>query len=351
MASRRQSLDSQLSQAQGQFHSSDQDREYVNETKKKKKKKRRKNKRNRIQPVLAPIGHAANLLKQRRSQKGIGRRGSDTSHISRASAHSIQVSLERNSIDKMSLASISHEGSLEAATLPTPPKTLKTDYALFTASSYMEEMNRKLEELRRQIEEDKKRERAEMSQKGQTRDTSAGSSRLLQPRDNSAGSSKKSAGSRINSTGSRINSASSSKFSGTRQNSAGSSKLGGTRQNSASSSKKGGSRQSSATSSQRAWEGTFKKDKVRGGSGSSLQRGRAREVKLEMTERTFYREQTKGSNSASSQGSKARQSSAKSNLSQPSLPGEITVVEIENEDIDDDIYVDDNEDDELSLPD
>ncbi|XP_033726816.1 smoothened homolog [Pecten maximus] len=141
MASRRQSLDSQLSEAQGQFHQSDQSEDMKGGKKKRRKKKRKKSKkRNRIQPVLGPITsrHSGTFI-QRRGKKG--RRNSDSSVISKASAHGIDFALERNSLEAVSLNSYSHNNSLEAVTLPAPPKTLSTNYAIFTASTYTNEVN------------------------------------------------------------------------------------------------------------------------------------------------------------------------------------------------------------------
>ncbi|OWF38858.1 smoothened homolog [Mizuhopecten yessoensis] len=141
MASRRQSLDSQLSEAQGQFHQSDQSEDMKGGKKKRRKKRRKKNKkRNRIQPVLGPISTKhTGTFSHRRGKKG--RRNSDSSAISKASAHGIDFALERNSMEAVSLNSYSHNNSLEAVTLPAPPKTLSTNYAIFTASTYMNEVN------------------------------------------------------------------------------------------------------------------------------------------------------------------------------------------------------------------
>lgn len=141
MASRRQSLDSQLSEAQGQFHQSDQSDDPKEPKKKRKKKRKRKGKkRNRIQPVLGPIGtRHSGTFSHRRLKKT--RRASDSSAISKASAHGVDFALEKNSLEAMSLNSYSHNNSLEAVTLPAPPQTLSTNYAIFTASTYMNEVN------------------------------------------------------------------------------------------------------------------------------------------------------------------------------------------------------------------
>ncbi|XP_062621329.1 protein smoothened-like, partial [Saccostrea cucullata] len=158
MASRRHSIDSQISAAQGQFRVSDDDEEEMEveyaqvrkRSKAKKKKKIRKLRRNRILPVLGPISNAmsSSAYGGRRAGRR-SRRGSGNSTASRASAHGVDIDVEKNSMEAVSVTSYSHQNSLDAVTLPEPPKHLGkvANFSIFTASAYMGELNAKLKEL------------------------------------------------------------------------------------------------------------------------------------------------------------------------------------------------------------
>ncbi|XP_052085456.1 smoothened homolog [Mytilus californianus] len=164
MASRRQSLDSQLSEAQGQFQYSDDedaDQEYVDlpnmiggggggagvsdgrGKRRRKRKKKRKSHKNRVLPVLAPVTRemAAAAYGGRRRGK---RRSSKSSLGSRASAQGVDINLEKNSMEAVSIASYSHQESCDNATMPLPPKSLTTNFAIFTASAYAGELKTKI---------------------------------------------------------------------------------------------------------------------------------------------------------------------------------------------------------------
>ncbi|KAL5013281.1 hypothetical protein ScPMuIL_007551 [Solemya velum] len=98
--SRRQSLDSQYSK----YHSQTSDAEIraeIKKKRKKRKKKRRRGRANKVLPHLAPIHNPPPLPGIGRSRHHLSkaRRGSDTSGISHASAHGIQVSMDKNSTD------------------------------------------------------------------------------------------------------------------------------------------------------------------------------------------------------------------------------------------------------------
>ncbi|XP_064597312.1 protein smoothened-like [Liolophura sinensis] len=133
---RRRSIESQLSQA---LQIVDQQKEELPKKKRKKKKK----KFNRIRPLLEPISHA--MAAARKAHGLPRRRGSDTSVISKASAHSIRFSIERNGAPQGSRPS-SQSSSLEnvsAIDLPCKPtatinipKPHVTNFSMFTASSH-----------------------------------------------------------------------------------------------------------------------------------------------------------------------------------------------------------------------
>ncbi|KAK3088510.1 hypothetical protein FSP39_020004 [Pinctada imbricata] len=59
----------------------------------------------------------------------------------------IELAMEKNSMEAVSITSYSHQNSLDAATLPEPPKHLQTNFAIFTASAYMGEMQSKLQNI------------------------------------------------------------------------------------------------------------------------------------------------------------------------------------------------------------
>lgn len=161
MASRRQSLDSQLSEAQGQFQYSDDedaDQEYVDlpnmigggasgsgrGKRRRKRRKKRKSHKNKVLPVLAPVTREMAAAAYGGGRRRHHRRSSKSSLGSRASAQGVDFNLERNS-DNVSVDSYSHQGSLDNATLPHPPKGLTTNFAIFTASTYAGEMKTKLD--------------------------------------------------------------------------------------------------------------------------------------------------------------------------------------------------------------
>ena len=271
MASRRQSLDSQISAAQGQFHPSEDEAAYHDEKPKRrrKKKKRKRGGRNRIQPVLKPISNAMASAAYGGSRAARrSRRGSDNSTRSRASAHGIELAMEKNSMEAVSITSYSHQNSLDAATLPEPPKHLKTNFAIFTASTYMGEMQSKLQNIEStdKSEVDKSEIEENAAPKRRERSGTVTLDRSV-----------------INSVANKHNSA-------VRKESE---KL-----------KNGKVRQDS--------NGRINRQ----GSVNSSLRGRSREVNLEMAE-TFYSEKSKVS-SASSRTSRAREGSAGSRVRQGS---------------------------------
>lgn len=162
MASRRQSLDSQLSEAQGQFQYSDDedaDQEYVDlpnmigggasgsgrGKRRRKRKKKRKSHKNKVLPVLAPVTREMAAAAYGGGRRRRNRRSSKSSLGSRASAQGVDINVERNSIDAVSMDSYSHQGSLDNATLPNPPKGLTTNFAIFTASTYAGEMKTQID--------------------------------------------------------------------------------------------------------------------------------------------------------------------------------------------------------------
>ncbi|XP_071104100.1 protein smoothened-like [Haliotis cracherodii] len=145
--SRRMSQDSQLGQAIGQPQLSI-DPDSKAEKKKRKKKKKKRRRAHKIQPIIAPVLNALHAVGGRRGL----RRGSDTSVISRASAHSVRVSIERNSMEAISIASVpmSHHGDIDTVDLSQIPSTRAgsqpakphTNFSLFTASGLLQPRGR-----------------------------------------------------------------------------------------------------------------------------------------------------------------------------------------------------------------
>ncbi|XP_041360515.1 smoothened homolog [Gigantopelta aegis] len=135
------SHNSQLGFAIGQVGISDS--EESREPVKKRKKKRKKRRRNKIQPIIAPVLNAL-----RAPRGGLIRRGSNGSMISRASAHSVRVSVERQSVEAVSVSSMHNHSGIETIDLGQEQQTAaadrpKPDFSLFTASAFLPENNGK----------------------------------------------------------------------------------------------------------------------------------------------------------------------------------------------------------------
>ena len=316
MASRRQSLDSQLSEAQGQFHQSDDedaDQEYVDlpnviggggggmpGKRRRKRKKRRKSRKNRIQPVLAPVTRemAASAYGGHRRGK---RRSSKSSLCSHASAQGVDINVEKNSMEAVSITSYSHQGSLDNATLPIPPQSLTTNFAIFTASAYAGELKTKVNN------------------------------------DSDNGSVRQNGGVRNRNNIRRTRNNSASVPSGNRKRLH--SSINNSRQGSASSLRRrdaaletSNSRQGSGSSLRRRDAAIETSNNLRQGSASSF---RQRDVAMEMKETRTNREYKKPCSATSRSSHGTRQSSATSNRSNMSisrqLPGETAVVQIEDD--------------------
>lgn len=381
MASRRHSIDSQISAAQGQFRMSDDDMEVEyakarKRSKAKKKKKARKLKRNRILPVLGPISNAMSSAAYGGRRAGRhGRRGSGNSSASRASAHGVDIDVEKNSMEAVSITSYSHQNSLDAVTLPEPPKRLgkMTNFSIFAASAYMGELNAKLKEL----ESTDKSERESIRSWGdrKRRKTETGSvsgyvtseteepstSGLVRLSSRRHGSSRRSESGSIchQSTSTRHDSASKREESRSKRQSTASGQSSenqkqentskrqdgeSRRHNSANRRQDGESRRHDSVSrrqdstSRRHDSASKRQDSTnsRQNSASGYMRSRSKDVTLEMAE-MFYR-QHRQANSATSRNSgrqgsarSTRTSSAKSERSfTRQLPGETTAVEIED---------------------
>ena len=310
MASRRQSLDSQLSEAQGQFHQSDDedaDQEYVDlpnviggggggmpGKRRRKRKKRRKSRKNRIQPVLAPVTRemAASAYGGHRRGK---RRSSKSSLCSRASAQGVDINVEKNSMEAVSITSYSHQGSLDNATLPIPPQSLTTNFAIFTASTYAGELKTKV---------NNDSDNGSIRQNGGVRNRN----NIRRTRNNSASvpsGNRKRLHSSINNSSLRRRDAAL---------------------------ETSNSRQGSGSSLRHRDAAIETSNNLRQGSASSF---RQRDVAMEMKETRTNRQYKKPCSATSRSSHGTRQSSATSNRSNMSisrqLPGETAVVQIEDD--------------------
>lgn len=371
MASRRHSIDSQISAAQGQFRVSDEEMEmeeveYVktrsNRNKAKKKKKIRKMKRNRILPVLGPISNAMSSAAYG-GRRRHSRRGSGNSLSSRASAQGVDIDVEKKSLEAISITSYSHQNSLDAATLPEPPKHLgkMANFSIFTASAYMGELNAKLKDLESTDRSERESIRSWGDRKRRKTETGSVSgyvtSETEEPSTNGLvrlGSSRKLRHSRRCENGSRRHRSTSSHHDGTskQEDSATESKKpvstsrrqdSGKKHDKSTSTRHDSATKREDSASRRHDSAGRRQDSAsrRYDSGSSRQNSgngymRSRDVTLEMAE-MFYRQHRQASSATSRtsgrQGSarSARTSSAKSERSIiRQLPGETSAVEIEN---------------------
>lgn len=371
MASRRHSIDSQISAAQGQFRVSDEEMEmeeveYVktrsNRNKAKKKKKIRKMKRNRILPVLGPISNAMSSAAYG-GRRRHSRRGSGNSLSSRASAQGVDIDVEKKSLEAISITSYSHQNSLDAATLPEPPKHLgkMANFSIFTASAYMGELNAKLKDLESTDRSERESIRSWGDRKRRKTETGSVSgyvtSETEEPSTNGLvrlGSSRKLRHSRRSENGSRRHRSTSSHHDGTskQEDSATESKKpvstsrrqdSGKKHDKSTSTRHDSATKREDSASRRHDSAGRRQDSAsrRYDSGSSRQNSgngymRSRDVTLEMAE-MFYRQHRQASSATSRtsgrQGSarSARTSSAKSERSIiRQLPGETSAVEIEN---------------------
>ncbi|CAG2254965.1 SMO [Mytilus edulis] len=346
MASRRQSLDSQLSEAQGQFQYSDDedaDQEYVDlpnmiggvggagvgdgrGKRRRKRKKKRKSHKNRVLPVLNPVTRemAAAAYGGRRRGK---RRSSKSSLGSRASAQGVDINLERNSIEAMSIASYSHQESCDNATMPMPPKSLTTNFAIFTASAYAGELKTKIND---DSDNNSVRHNGSMRNNRSSRRTRNNSGSVQaggrkRVHSNSNNSRQGSAGMNSRQGSANMNSRQGSAGMNSRQGSASSMQ----HRNPAIDMRSINSRHASASSfSQRAVSLEMTRNQRQGSASSSRNVNNTFEMKDSRTNRK--------ANSASSRSSRGtRQSSATSNRSILSanrqLPGETTVVQIDED--------------------
>lgn len=131
--SRRQSLDSQYSR----YTSDAEIRAEIKKRRKKRKKKRKRGRANKVLPQLAPIHNPPPLPGIGRSRNHLSktRRGSDTSVISHASAHGIQVALDKNSTD--ALSSASRPQSQNSCRDSIDSNQPMTNFAIFAAQSVL----------------------------------------------------------------------------------------------------------------------------------------------------------------------------------------------------------------------
>lgn len=369
MASRRHSIDSQISAAQGQFRVSDEEMEmeeveYVksrsNRNKAKKKKKIRKMKRNRILPVLGPISNAMSSAAYG-GRRRHSRRGSGNSMSSRASAQGVDIDVEKKSLEAISITSYSHQNSLDAATLPEPPKHLgkMANFSIFTASAYMGELNAKLKDLESTDRSERESIRSWGDRKRRKTETGSVSgyvtSETEEPSTNGLvrlGSSRKLRHSRRSENGSRHHRSSHHDGSSKQADSASESikpestsrrQDSGKKQDKSTSTRHDSASRREDSASRRYDSAGRRQDSAsrRYDSGSSRQNSasgymRSRDVTLEMAE-MFYRQHRQASSATSRtsgrQGSarSARTPSAKSERSIiRQLPGETSAVEIEN---------------------
>lgn len=362
MASRRHSIDSQISAAQGQFCLSDDEMEVEEveytktsrskRNKAKKKKKIRKMRRNRILPVLGPISNAmsSSAYGGRRAGRH-SRRGSGNSTASRASAHGVDIDVEKNSLEAISITSYSHQNSLDAATLPEPPKHLgkMANFSIFTASAYMGELNAKLKDLESTDRSERESIRSWGDRKRRKTETGSVSGYATSEAEEQStgglvtlGSSRRLRHSRRHRSSSthQVDSANEGRkpeSSSKRQDSGGRKDKGtSTRHDSATKRQDSASRRQDSASRRHDSTGSRQQPSTNSRQNSGRGYMRSQDVALEMAE-MFYRQHRQASSATSRnsgrQGSarSARTSSAKSERSVVrQLPGETTAVEIED---------------------